>query len=128
MARILLIDDDEQLGPPLAAYFRRFELVLEQATRPSEGLARLREGNRRAFVDRLNAPADAQPTEQLRSLRQPTLILWGQEDRLIPVAYAHRFASDLPDNQVHLLARSGHVPMEESPAESLLPLRAFLEK
>jgi len=88
----------------------------------------LREGNRRAFVDRLNAQSDAQPTEQLRSIRQPTLILWGQEDRLIPVAYARRFAEDLPNDQVHILPGSGHVPMEESPAESLLPLRAFLEK
>ena len=44
MPRILLIDDDEQLGPPLAAYFRRYELVLEQATRPSTGLARLQAG------------------------------------------------------------------------------------
>ncbi|MCJ0763874.1 response regulator transcription factor [Variovorax terrae] len=44
MPRILLIDDDEQLGPPLAAYFARFELQLEHATRPSDGLARLRRG------------------------------------------------------------------------------------
>jgi OmpR family response regulator RpaB len=44
MPRILLIDDDAQLGPPLAAYFRRFELTLEQALRPSDGLARLRGG------------------------------------------------------------------------------------
>ena len=44
MSRILLIDDDEQLGAPLAAYFARFELVLEQALRPSAGLARLRQG------------------------------------------------------------------------------------
>jgi OmpR family response regulator RpaB len=44
MPRILLIDDDAELGPPLAAYFRRFELVLEQALRPSDGLARLTEG------------------------------------------------------------------------------------
>ena len=42
MARILLIDDDAQLGPPLAVYFRRFDLELEYATRPSAGLARLR--------------------------------------------------------------------------------------
>src|SRR5450830_302568 len=41
MPRILLIDDDSGLGPPLAAYFARFELQLEQALRPSEGLARL---------------------------------------------------------------------------------------
>lgn len=44
MPRILLIDDDDNLGPPLAAYFRRYELDLVQATRPSEGLSRLREG------------------------------------------------------------------------------------
>jgi len=44
MPRILLIDDDAQLGEPLAAYFARFELQLEQALRPSEGLARLRQG------------------------------------------------------------------------------------
>mgnify|MGYP000921118121 CR=1 FL=1 len=43
--RILLIDDDEQLGPPLAAYFARFELQLEQATRPSAGLALLRQAH-----------------------------------------------------------------------------------
>ena len=41
MHRILLIDDDEQLGPPLTTYFQRFELELVQALRPSEGLALL---------------------------------------------------------------------------------------
>lgn len=42
MHRILLIDDDEQLGPPLATYFQRFELQLVQAFKPSQGLAMLR--------------------------------------------------------------------------------------
>ena len=42
--RILLIDDDEQLGEPLAAYFARFEMQLSHATRPSAGLAQLRQG------------------------------------------------------------------------------------
>lgn len=41
MHRILLIDDDAQLGPPLTVYFQRFELELVHALRPSEGLARL---------------------------------------------------------------------------------------
>ena len=44
MHRILLIDDDAQLGPPLAAYFQRFDLALECALRPSDGLAKLRQG------------------------------------------------------------------------------------
>ncbi len=42
MHRILLIDDDEQLAAPLAEYLRRFDFVLEAATRPSSALARLR--------------------------------------------------------------------------------------
>ena len=44
MPQILLIDDDEQLGPPLAAYFQRFDLSLTLAYRPSTGLAKLRDG------------------------------------------------------------------------------------
>jgi two-component system, OmpR family, response regulator len=42
MHRILLIDDDELLAPPLAAYLQRFDMQLESATRPSTGLERLR--------------------------------------------------------------------------------------
>jgi OmpR family response regulator RpaB len=43
MHHVLLIDDDEALGPPLTAYLKRFELALTQAVRPSEAMARLRE-------------------------------------------------------------------------------------
>jgi two-component system OmpR family response regulator len=42
MRRILLIDDDALLAPPLAEYFARFEFALDSATRPSDGLAKLR--------------------------------------------------------------------------------------
>jgi OmpR family response regulator RpaB len=42
MPRVLLIDDDERLGPPLASYVARFDFALEQAVTPSEGLRRLR--------------------------------------------------------------------------------------
>jgi len=44
MPRLLLIDDDEHLAAPLAAYLKRFDLTLESALRPSVGLAKLREG------------------------------------------------------------------------------------
>jgi OmpR family response regulator RpaB len=42
MPRILLIDDDAQLGPPLAAYFARFDFRLDCALTPSAGLALLK--------------------------------------------------------------------------------------
>ena len=44
MVKILLIDDDAQLAPPLATYFRHFEMALDFATLPSAGLAKLRAG------------------------------------------------------------------------------------
>jgi CheY-like chemotaxis protein len=50
MPRILLIDDDEDLAPPLAAYLKRFDFELDSATRPSSGLARLRAGNYDAVI------------------------------------------------------------------------------
>ena len=42
MQHVLLIDDDEHLAAPLAAYLRRFDFELEAALRPSAGLVRLR--------------------------------------------------------------------------------------
>ena len=50
MHRILLIDDDELLAPPLAEYLRRFDLQLHSATRPSAGLALLRQGGYDAAI------------------------------------------------------------------------------
>jgi OmpR family response regulator RpaB len=42
MRRLLLIDDDEHLAAPLGAYLARHGYALDAATRPSDGLARLR--------------------------------------------------------------------------------------
>jgi len=50
MHRVLLIDDDELLAPPLATYLRRFDFALEAAPRPSEGLSRLAEGGIDAVI------------------------------------------------------------------------------
>jgi two-component system, OmpR family, response regulator len=50
MPRLLLLDDDAHLAPPLAAYLKRFDLTLESALRPSVGLARLREGGFDAVI------------------------------------------------------------------------------
>ena len=51
MPRILLIDDDAHLGAPLAAYFARSGFTLQQALKPSTGLALLREPARDAAFD-----------------------------------------------------------------------------
>jgi OmpR family response regulator RpaB len=50
MPRILLIDDDAHLGAPLASYFQRFDLALEHALTPSDGLQRLGRGGFDAVI------------------------------------------------------------------------------
>ncbi len=50
MPRVLLIDDDEGLAPPLATYLERFDLALEAAARPGAGLARLARGGIDAVI------------------------------------------------------------------------------
>jgi OmpR family response regulator RpaB len=50
MHQILLIDDDAELAPPLAAYLKRFDLALASALSPSAGLARLAEGGIDAVI------------------------------------------------------------------------------
>jgi CheY-like chemotaxis protein len=50
MHRLLLIDDDEHLAPPLAACLRRFDFELQSALRPSDGLALLAGGGFDAVI------------------------------------------------------------------------------
>lgn len=87
----------------------------------------LRAGNRKAFVDRLKIPKDTSTYRFIKSIQQPTLILWGAEDLLIPVENAYKFQEDLPNNTLVILENTGHTPMEESPLESLAPVISFLK-
>ena len=88
----------------------------------------LREGNRQAFVDRLNMPVDVGANTNIKNIQQPTLILWGAEDLLIPVENAYKFQEDLPNDTLVILDDVGHTPMEEKPVESLAAVVAFLRK
>ncbi len=80
----------------------------------------LREGNRKAFVARMNQ-VFAGDTAEIKTIRTPTLIIWGDHDRLIPLECAYKFQRDLPNNQLVVLKNEGHVAMEESP-ERIIPL------
>lgn len=88
----------------------------------------LRKGNRQALVDRMNLAADTSKLVFIKNIHQPTLILWGEQDLLIPIQNATRFHNDLPNDTLFVIKNSGHVPMEESPQESLVPLQDFLKK
>jgi pimeloyl-ACP methyl ester carboxylesterase len=84
-----------------------------------------RRGNREALRKGL-ATEWTLEREAIRSLEQPTLILWGASDRLIAAEVAELFHQDIPDSQLVVYGDAGHVPMEETPAQSGRDVRAFL--
>jgi pimeloyl-ACP methyl ester carboxylesterase len=45
----------------------------------------------------------------------PTLIVWGEKDRMIPVAHAHAAAEAMPGSRLELFAGAGHFPFNEDP-------------
>jgi pimeloyl-ACP methyl ester carboxylesterase len=88
----------------------------------------LRAGNRQALVDRMKLEKVPNAFTLIKTIQQPTLILWGAEDLLITTQSAYRFQKDLPNSTLQILKNVGHVPMEESPQESLAAVLDFLKK
>ena len=85
----------------------------------------LREGNRRALGLRMAQRLAVAP-ERIATLKLPTLILWGGQDRLIPPDNAQKFARDIPGSRLVMFDDLGHVPHEEDPARTLVPVKEFL--
>ncbi len=83
-------------------------------------------GVRRAIVARMGQVVLPEPEPLLRRITAPTLLLWGEQDRMIPIANAQDYLAALPDARLVALPGIGHVPMEEAPEDTMVPLRDFL--
>ena len=85
----------------------------------------LRAGNRRAFGLRMRVDLAASP-ERIAKIKQPTLLLWGGRDRLIPPAHAKRFAQDIAGSKLVMFDTLGHLPHQEDPAQTVAAVQSFL--
>lgn len=85
-----------------------------------------RAGNRAAVVARFRQQGEDVDTAAIHTIRQPTLILWGGNDRLIPPSNAVRFGRDIAGSKVVMFPALGHVPHEEDPPATFKALREFL--
>jgi len=86
----------------------------------------LRAGNRSALAKRFEQPLSGD-TERLKTLKIPTLVLWGSKDRLIPPDNGKRFAADIAGARLVEFPELGHVPQEEDPVQTVAALRDFLK-
>jgi pimeloyl-ACP methyl ester carboxylesterase len=84
-------------------------------------------GNRQATIDRFSQAATFNSPAKVTGIRTPTLILWGEEDKLLPVSGAQWFATQIPGSKVIIYPGIGHVPMEEAAAQSAADLRNWID-
>ena len=84
-------------------------------------------GVRGALIARMEQLVLQEPTPWLRRITAPTLLLWGEQDAMIPLANAQDYLRVMPKARLVALPGVGHLPHEEAPQASLPVLRAFLD-
>jgi len=136
MKRLLLIDDDVDLGPPLATFFRRFEFELVHATRPSDGLKLLDQGGFDAAILDVMLP-EMDGFELCRTIRKtsdlPIVMLTARGDVMDRVVGLELGADDYlpkPFEPRELLARVQTIlrRMRSAPAAGESPRQLNFER
>jgi len=105
----------------LAPFFRypnqlRPELLVEQ----------MAGGRCPGFGDALQSLISQDIRERLPSIEMPTLIVWGLQDRVIPVAAGISYHRRIPHSRLEIFERTGHLPQLERPARFNALLDEFL--
>lgn len=75
-------------------------------------------------LSRASSAADF--TGRLGELTVPTLVITGDDDRVVPTAQSVRLAGELPDASLTVISACGHVAQEECPGETLAAIDAYL--
>lgn len=85
-------------------------------------------GNRQALLDRMRQTVLVPPEPLLAKIAAPVLLLWGEDDRMIPIDNAQDYLEALHNATLVSLPDLGHVPHEEDGRVSLVPVIDFLNR
>ena len=66
--------------------------------------------------------------EELNQIKQPTCLIWGNNDTITPPFVGQEFNKLIPNSELHFVDHCGHAPMMEVPTEFNTILSAFLDK
>lgn len=66
--------------------------------------------------------------EELGQIKQPTLLVWGNQDTVTPPFVAEEFHKLIPNSELKFIDKCGHAPMMEQPQEFNIVLEEFLTK
>ncbi|CAN5338092.1 alpha/beta fold hydrolase [soil metagenome] len=85
-------------------------------------------GARSALLARMQQTVLTDPRPALRRISAPTLLIWGEQDAMIPFGNSADYLAVLPHARLVALRGIGHLPQEEQPARGLAALQAFLRE
>lgn len=83
---------------------------------------------RQALLARMQQTVLSDPRPQLQRIKAPTLLIWGEQDAMIPFSNAADYLTALPSARLAALPGIGHLPQEEQPARGLAALQALLRE
>jgi pimeloyl-ACP methyl ester carboxylesterase len=66
--------------------------------------------------------------EELNEIKQPTCLIWGNNDTITPPFVGNEFNRLIPNSELHFIDHCGHAPMMEVPGEFNEILATFLSK
>ncbi len=66
--------------------------------------------------------------EELNQIKQPTCLIWGNNDTITPPFVGKEFNRLIPNSELHFVDKCGHAPMMEVPEEFNKVLEGFLHK
>ena len=106
------------------AYANPATLTDAQATRYHD--LTLAPGSRDALLARMAQTVLADPIPILKKITAPTLLVWGEQDGMIPFANANDYLKAIAGSKLVSFKGVGHLPHEEAPDESVRPVNVFL--
>jgi pimeloyl-ACP methyl ester carboxylesterase len=132
----LFIEDAAQFDPFLVSDEQRLRAFFYDAKLADAMLARVLDPKleetalkNQAMVAKLSwQPRSHDPSlaKWLHRIDVPTLLVWGDHDRLFPLQHAQAFAKAIPGAQLVVIAKCGHVPQIEKPDDFVAALESFL--
>ncbi|RZL68385.1 MAG: alpha/beta fold hydrolase [Variovorax sp.] len=85
-------------------------------------------GAREAMLMRMQQTVLVDPVPLLAKIRAPTLLVWGEQDAMIPIANSADYLKSIKDARLFSVAEAGHLPHEETPERAIGAVRAFLDE
>lgn len=83
-------------------------------------------GVREAILERSNQTIYTDPVPRLKKITAPALLIWGEQDQMIPSSNAQSYANVLSNSKTVLLPKLGHLVQEEQPEIALTHVVTFL--